>query len=96
MFVLLFYFILFYILQSFFRKGGLELVSLLHILDDFWRKMFWLSLLVEVSSNVCIAIICCPACDFITSEINLRFLIKPFPSEQKCKCPENKKCFNMK
>ena len=50
-------------------KTGLELVSLPHLLHDFWRKIFllwhsftrpnfkvWLSLLPEILGNMCIAI----------------------------------------
>ena len=38
----------------------------------------WLSLLLEILGNMCIAIICKPGCDVINSKINLIFLIKPF------------------
>ena len=49
---------------------GLELVSLPHFLDNFWRKIFllysinwpsfivWLPLLREILGNMCIAIVC--------------------------------------
>ena len=67
---------------------GMELVSPHH---DFWWKLFltlyftnWtnliarLSLLLEILGNMCIAIICCPVCDVIAFEINLRLHKKPF------------------
>ena len=59
----------FYLLLSFFKKTrGLELVSLPHLLHNFWREMFLLlystnwpsfivrsALLYEILSNMCIA-----------------------------------------
>ena len=71
-----------------FRKTRrLELVSLLHFANDFWRKMFltlrsinrpnffvWLPLL-EIFGNMCIEIICCPVFDVMNFEINLNLLI---------------------
>ena len=57
----------------------------------FLRKMFlltysitwlnfvvWLSLLLEMLGNMCIAIVCFPGCDVINFGINYIFLIKPF------------------
>ena len=76
------------------KKGGLALVSLSHFLHDFWKKIFltlyaiksikwanliaWLSLLLEIMSNMCIKITCFPICDVIKFEITFSFLIKPF------------------
>ena len=64
--------------------------------SDFWRKIFlllysicwlslilWLPLLLEIMSNMYIAITCCAACNFIRFEIYLSFLIKPFPCSMK-------------
>ena len=72
-------------------KDGLELVSLPHFLRNIWRKIFitlylinwsnviaWLPLILEILSNMCIVIICCPVCDVINFGINLNLLIKPF------------------
>ena len=86
-------------------KRGLELVSLIHFLHDFPSKIsltlcsiiwpnfiVWLPLLPEILDNMCIAIVCFPACDVTNFEINLAFLIKPFlnmtkKSKQKIKYP---------
>ena len=38
----------------------------------------WLSLLLEMLGNMCIAIVCFPGCDVINFGINYIFLIKPF------------------
>ena len=64
-------------------------ISLSYFQHDFWRKIFllcftnwpnfivWLSLLLEMLSNMCI-IICFPVYHIINFEINCSFLIKPF------------------
>ena len=73
-----------------FLGKGLAIVSPLHFVYDFSRKMFlmlysinwpnfiiWLLLLLETLANMCIII----ACDVLTSqffEISLMFLTKPF------------------
>ena len=70
---------------------GLAMVSPPYFVCDFSRKMFlmlysinwpnfivWLSLLLDILGNICIAIVWCPGCDVISFEINLFFLIKPF------------------
>ena len=56
----------------------------------------WLSPPLEIISDMCIVIICCPVCDVINFEINHGFLIKPFfytakKSGQKCKYRKNEK-----
>ena len=81
-------------------KRGLELVSLPHLLHDFWRKIFfllysinwpsftvWLPLLPEILCNICTAIVVNQVdCDVINFEINLIFLIKSgFFYDQKVK-----------
>ena len=44
------------------------------LLYDFSKKMFvWLSLLLEILGNMCIAIVCFPGCDAVNFEINLIF-----------------------
>ena len=66
-------------------KNDLELVSLPHFLHDFWRKEFltgysiscpnfiiWLTLLLEILSNMCIVIICFPV--FNKAKKNNNFL----------------------
>ena len=47
--------------------------------------MVWLSLHLEIVSNICVVIICSPFCDVVDFEIkeNLGFLIKHFPTEPK-------------
>ena len=62
-------------------QRGLELVSLPHILHDFWRKIFlifsqltkcnWLHLLLEALDNICFVLICFPVDDVIKFEINV-------------------------
>ena len=37
-----------------------------------------LSLILEISGNMCIAIVCYPGCDVMDFEINLIFLVEPF------------------
>ena len=92
-------------------EKGLRIVSLPQPVCDFSRKMFlmvhsinwpnfiaWLSLLLEMLVNVCIAIVCLPGCDVIDFEINLIFLTKPFSymtkkSRHKLKYLQNEKSF---
>ena len=88
----------FYLLLIFFKKTkrGLELVSLLHFLPDFWRKIFltlysiqwpnfifWLPLHFEMLSNMCIAIVCYPVCDVIKFEIDLNIFQRDQKSQEK-------------
>ena len=67
------------------------IVSQLHLVCDFLRKMFlllysmnwpifivWLSLLLEILVTMRIAIVCFSGCDVINIKINLIFLIKLF------------------
>ena len=74
-----------------FSMKGLGLVSPIHFVNDFSRKIFVmlysinspslivsLPLLMEISGYICIVIICYPVCDVINFEIYLSFLIKPF------------------
>ena len=64
-----------------------------------WANFFaWLSLLLEILVNLCIAIVCWPGCDVINLEIKVIFLIKPFyhmtkKSKQKFRYFENEKSF---
>ena len=73
-------------------KSGLELVSLPYFLHNVWRKIFimlysmnwpnfiaWLSLFLEISGNMYIAIFYFPVCDVINFENNFSFLTKPLP-----------------
>ena len=94
---------------NFFKKRSLRFVSALHSVHDFSRKVFlilysikwpnfilWLSLLLEISGNMCIVIACYPVCDIMSFKIYLSFLIKPFfcmgkKSEQKFKYLKNGK-----
>ena len=46
---------------------------------SFPNFIVWLSLLLEVLGNLCTVFICFPVWDVKTFEINLNFLIKPFP-----------------
>ena len=70
----------------------MELISLSHFLHEFLRKMFFTLYLLSQSSlhdyfyflnigKICTKyiIICFPVYDVINSEINLSFLINPFP-----------------
>ena len=41
-------------------------------------QISWLSFLLEILGNMCIATICCPVCDVISLETNHAFLIKSF------------------
>ena len=74
-----------------FLEIGLRIVSPLHFVYDFSRKIFllwysinwtnfivWLSLLLEILDIICIAIICLQDRDVINFEIYPTFLIKPF------------------
>ena len=38
----------------------------------------WLTLLLEILGNMCIAIVCYPGCDIMDFEINFIFQIEPF------------------
>ena len=103
----------FYLIWSFFKKTkwGLGLVSLPNFLQDFWWNIFlmlyfiwlnfiaWLPLLLELLSNMCIVITCCPLWDVIDFEINHSFLFTPFfymtkRSAQKCKYLKKNKKYN--
>ena len=74
-----------------FLDKGLVIASPAHFAYYFSTKMLlmlysincpnfivWLPLLLEILSNMCIAIICYPGCDVMDFEINLIFLIEPF------------------
>ena len=78
-------------LNFYFLKKDLGIVSTSHFVHDFPKKMFcklysincpgftaWLVLLRKILVNICIAIVCWPGCDVIDFEINLIFLIKSF------------------
>ena len=79
------------------NKRGLDLVFLPHFLHNFRIKVFlslyyfnwplftvWLSLLREILGNMCIAIVCWPACEVMNFEVNGIFLVKPlFLHDQK-------------
>ena len=61
----------------------------------------WLSFLLEILGNMCIAIVCFPDCDVINFEIDLIFLINPSfcmtkKSRQKFKCLVKKICCGWK
>ena len=82
-----------YFVYDFSRKLFLMLYSTK--CSDF---LFWLPLLLERLSNICIAIVCFLSWGVINFEINLIFLIKPFPymtkiRRQKLKYIENGKSF---
>ena len=74
------------------KKIDLEIVSLPHFQHNFWRKIFlmlyfnwpnfnvWLPLGLEILGNKCIEIICFAVDHIIIIEINLNFLIMPFPT----------------
>ena len=84
-----------------FLKKGVGLVSPPYFVDDFSRKIFlmlcsvnWtnffvlLSLFLEISDNMCVAIVCYPVCDIINFEIyvsvtsqKIKFYIKDFFSK---------------
>ena len=96
------------------EKGLLGVVSPTHFSMIFQEKCFssyilltyqdfiaWWPLLLEIWVNTCIVIICFADSDVIDFEVNLIFLIKPFPymakkSRQKFKCLENEKSWNEK
>ena len=74
-----------------FSEKGLGLVSPSYFVNDIWRKMSlmlysnncqnfitWLLLLLEILSNMCIAIVCWPGCDVMDFEINFIFVMKIF------------------
>ena len=74
---------------DFFRKVFGNIFSTTFCLWFFKKKMFlmlystnwpnfiaWLPLHLEISGNMCMAIVFFPACNIINSEINLIFLIK--------------------
>ena len=74
-----------------FLEKGLGIVSLLHFVYNFSRKLFlmlysinwpnviaWLPFLLEILGNMCIAIVCKPDCGVIDFKFSLIFLIKPF------------------
>ena len=45
-----------------------------------WLNFFvWLSLLLEISGNMCIWVVCYPVCDIMNFQNYLSFLVKPFP-----------------
>ena len=91
----------------------MELVSLPNFLHDFWKKIFlllystnwpnfnvWSPLLCEILDKMCIKVIVCySGCDVKNFEINLIFIIKPFPlydqnvKAKKFKYIENEKSF---
>ena len=92
-----------------FLKKTLGLVSPPYFVHNFWREIFlmlysinwpnfvvWLSLLLQISGNMCTVIVCYPVCNVINFEINLSFLIEPFSymtknSEKKLKYLKNEK-----
>ena len=94
-----------------FLDKGLGIVFSPHFVYDFSIKMFlmlysinwpnfifWLSLLLEILGNLCVASVYQPGCDVINFKINLIFLIKPFlymskKSIQRLKYIENEKSF---
>ena len=74
-----------------FLDKGLGIASPARFVYDFPTKMFlmlysikwpnfivWLSLLLEILSNISIATVCYPGCEVMGFETNLIFLIKPF------------------
>ena len=74
-----------------FLDNGLGIVSPAHFMYDLSTKIFlllysinlpnlivWLSLLLEILCNMCIAIVYYPGCDVMDFEINLIFLIEPY------------------
>ena len=75
----------------FFKKNVFMLYSI-----NWPNFIVCLALLLEILSNMCIAINCFPGCDVINFEINPIFLAKPFfykKSRQKFKYLENEKNF---
>ena len=71
----------------FFKKNNAQW----NILFFNWPTFFfWLPLILEILSNICVAFVYFPCCYVINFEINHIFLIKPFyyvikKSRQKCK-----------
>ena len=76
----------FYLIWSFFKQRGLELVSLPHFRHVLWGKIFptlysinwpnciiWLPLLFEMLGNMCTAIVCLPNQSYLSV----------FPNDQK-------------
>ena len=55
-------------------------MSFMLYFTDKRNLIYWLPLLLEIFRNTFIAIICFQNCDVINFEINLYFLIKPFPN----------------
>ena len=53
---------------DFSRKMFLTLYSI-----NWWNFIIWLSLLLEMLDNMCIAIVCFPGCDAINFEITVSF-----------------------
>ena len=83
-----------HILHFWKTKRRLKLVSLPHFFYDFWRKIFllsysiiwpnfiaWLPLIHETLSNICIAIVCWPGCDFTKLETN-QVVFSTWPKSQ--------------
>ena len=53
--------------------------NIAHVIFYYLKNFIvWLSLLLEILGDMCIAILCCLVCDAINFEINHSFLIKPF------------------
>ena len=57
----------------FFKKNVLMLYSI-----NCQNSIVWLTLLIKILRNMCIAIVCFPGCDIINFETNLIFPIMPF------------------
>ena len=94
-----------------FSEKGQAIVSPPHFVHDFSRKMYqilqsidwlhfvvWLSLLLEILSNMYIVVVCFRGCWGINFEIKLIFLIKPIcymtkKPRQKFKCLKKEKRF---
>ena len=90
-----------------FSKKGQELVSSQHFVYDFSRKLFlmlysinwanlivWLPLILEISGNLCILIVCYPVCDVVNFKIIFAFLLTRFPDQQsraKIEIPQKRK-----
>ena len=83
-------------------EKSLRIVSSPHFVYDFSinspNLIDWLSLLLEILGNMCIATVCFPGFDIIKFEINLTFLIRLLvkmtkKSRQKFKYLENEKSF---
>ena len=90
-----------------FSKKGQELVSSQHFVYDFSRKLFlmlysinwanlivWLPLILEISGNLCILIVCYPVCDVVNFKITFAFLLTRFRDQQsraKIEIPQKRK-----